>query len=488
MSERGAIPFRVKEIATFLEHRCGLMFGENDLPRLWEKLADRAREIGVASLDEYHLRLTGSRQGDDELKALLNAVTINETYFFRIPAHFRLLEKEILPVMTDDRRSRRRLRIWSAGCSSGEEVYSLAICVLEHNLTAAWDVRVIGTDISDQVIERARKGIYRGRTMKTVPPMLLEKYFRPTHDGYAVNDALREICDFRLHNLVLDPPPERDLDVVFFRNVMIYFQTNTCRRILEKVAGSLQSDGCLFIGAAETLWQISDRFYPHYHGDCFVYRQQPAVDEEPPATSAIQRPPDSPPATPEIGKRSEEIRPAAPLPPTRPRTGAGGAEAERVSMAREFMMGGGYPEALKILSALTETGDVIFLRSLAYASMGDEPRFMRAKDRLLELDPLHLEVRYLAAVMQSGQGRLNEAMDEVRKILFVDEYLVLPRYMLMLWLERAGRMDQARQECRNLIRIIRGGRSREFGQSLLGREVTNEEIMIHCNGIIQRGA
>ncbi|MBP7865906.1 MAG: hypothetical protein KA419_08130 [Acidobacteria bacterium] len=479
----------LKEIAGFLESRCGLVFTDTELPSLARKLEERLLALQCGSAAQYHSLITSPGEGAAELKELVNRVTIHETFFFRIPAHLRVFAEEMLPALAEARRAEKRLRVWSAGCSTGEEAYSLAIQALDSRLFNDWDVRIVGTDISEQVVQTARRGVYRGRTIQTVPAHLLKAFFDNRPDGYSVGEAPRALCEFQVHNLVTDLPPLPRFDVVFFRNVMIYFPPAVTRRIIDTLHRQIPDDGYLVIGPAETLWQLSDRFVPHYRGDCFIYRKSAAGD----ATAATPRLPAAPappaaaaaaPAAP-LPKPGPAPRPAVPAEARKSFLSA--SERDRLKMVEDFLSAGGYPEAMNILETLPEDLDTLFLQCECLLSMGRYPQFLDRKDRLLERDPLHVEIRYLHALYLSNKGSGDAAREEIQKVLFTDEYLLQPRYTLMLLHERSGRKDQARQECRNLVRIVESGRGKDFRHRIHVRKFAEAEILRHCKDRLARG-
>ncbi len=483
-------PAALKELTAFLERRCGLSFSEGDFPSLSRKIEDRMLACRTDSPAAY-FALVSSPEGLPELKELLNQVTINETFFFRIPAHLRVFADEILPALAARRSKERRLRVWSAGCSTGEEPYSLAIQIVDSQLFHGWDVRVYGTDIGENVVEKARQGLYRGRSIQTVAPRFLASYFESRPDGYLITDEVRSLCEFQVHNLVADPPPAARIDVIFFRNVMIYFQPSTTTRIIDTFARVIPEDGFLVIGPSETLWRISDRFFPHFRGDCFFYRKFSAEKESAEKPAPLPPPQAEKPAPPTLfPMRFETGRtmpiPVQPAPPAaagreegRPKA-ASVTDRERLRMVEDFLGAGGYPEAMNVLETLGSSMEVLFLRCECALAMGRHALFLEWKDRLLEKDPLHIEVRYLNALYLSNRGLAGAAREELQKILFVNENAILPRYALMLLLEREGKRDQSRQEGRNLLRIIESGRGQGFRQKLHDRQATEKEILQHC--------
>lgn len=230
------------------------------------RLARRMRALGLATVREYRAHLAGPG-GEAELVEMINAVTTNLTSFFREPHHFRHLATTALPAVTA-RATNRRLRVWSAGCSSGQETYSIALTMLSSvpNL-AAWDARVLGTDLDTTMVERAAGGVYPIDQLNTIP----EQYRRAISPGrseratrerdtFAMPAAARDLITFKPLNLMDNWPMRGPFDVIFCRNVVIYFDKPTQIELFDRFADILAPQGWLYIGHAESLFRVSDRF------------------------------------------------------------------------------------------------------------------------------------------------------------------------------------------------------------------------------------
>jgi len=218
------------------------------------RLRKRLVQLKIASYEEYYALLTSRQCTDVEMAHFIDAVSTNETYFFREGNHFTALSTVILPELF---KTNARVRIWSAGCSTGEEVYTLRIVADEAARAAGpgHEVDIYGTDISTTVIARAREGIYHDRAIRLVPPDLLKSYFTPVSDGgFQVVDGARSRVDFRVHNLFTDSPPAERINIIFCRNVMIYFDKPTQAKLVDGIfAKAIHPDGYLFIGHSESL-------------------------------------------------------------------------------------------------------------------------------------------------------------------------------------------------------------------------------------------
>ena len=236
------------------------------------RLRRRLVSLRLATYEDYYDVLT-SAEADRELPNFIAAVSTNETYFFRESGHFLALKDKVLPEVLGRRRP---VRIWSAGCSTGEEVYSLRIVADETAAEGSPRAQIVGTDISAQVIEAARTGVYRERSLRFVPAPTLSRCFEPTGDGvYRVRDQMREGVEFRIHNLLQDPPPGGPFDIIFCRNVMIYFDKETQKRLVDGIlADALHPQGYLFIGHSESLSGFSRRFAYQTRFRSPIYRRK----------------------------------------------------------------------------------------------------------------------------------------------------------------------------------------------------------------------
>ena len=230
------------------------------------RLRRRLAALGLESYDEYLALLERTDRTADraaEMARFIDVVSTNETYFYRETGHLRALETVVLPQLLAHGRP---ARIWCAGSSTGEEAYTLRIVCDEAERRCGGSAEITGTDISTAVIAAAREGVYRERSVRHVPPAVLSRCFSAEGEGaWRVLPGLRERVGFRVHNLLADPiPAEGPFDVIFCRNVMIYFDKPTQKRLVDGVfASAIRPDGWLFIGHAESLMGTSERFAYH---------------------------------------------------------------------------------------------------------------------------------------------------------------------------------------------------------------------------------
>jgi chemotaxis protein methyltransferase CheR len=225
------------------------------------RLRKRVTALGLASYEEYYRLLTGKEDAQEELNHFMDSISTNETYFYRGDNQFAALQNLVLPNLF---KIKKRLNIWSAGSSSGEEPYTIFMVIDETARSCGWqgEVLVVATDINRQVIKSAREGEYGGRALRVLPRRYIEGYFeRLEQDRYRVKNEVKRHIRFQVHNLLKDQPPGDRFDIIFCRNVLIYFDRPTQRRIIDdRFASVLAPDGYLFIGNSESLLGDSERF------------------------------------------------------------------------------------------------------------------------------------------------------------------------------------------------------------------------------------
>lgn len=240
----------------------GIHLSEQKRELVYGRLTRRLRALQLRTFAEYREQLNGNVQ---ELAELCNAITTNLTSFFREPHHFQYLREHVLAPLVADPRGRRRLRIWSAGCSTGEEPYSIAMTVLEALPDpAGWDVRILATDLDSEVLERARRGIYSPERTATVSPERLQRFFVERQEAAGIYRQIAPevaaLVTFKQLNLIHALPMRGPLDAIFCRNVVIYFAKETQRELFARFARLQRPGDLLFLGHSESLFKVCDSY------------------------------------------------------------------------------------------------------------------------------------------------------------------------------------------------------------------------------------
>lgn len=239
----------------------GIDLNDSKKNLVYNRLSKRIRFLNMKSFSEY-LDFVDS-QGEAEFVHLINAITTNLTFFFRENHHFDYLAKTVIPGLVASNSSSKKVRIWSAGCSTGEEPYSIAI-ILKESMPPGWDAKVIATDLDSNVVNTGQMGVYKMDRLKGVSEERKKRWFLKgsgSQQGFVkVKPELQDIIEFGQLNLMNDWPLKDSIDVIFCRNVVIYFDKPTQTKLFNRYADRLPDNGHLFIGHSESLYKVSDRF------------------------------------------------------------------------------------------------------------------------------------------------------------------------------------------------------------------------------------
>jgi len=267
-------------LAGLLEARTGQQLTMNRRWRIETAVASLLRERGIATLDELITILVMGREpalANHVVEALLN----NETYFFRDRQPFDLLAAQALPQLAIARADKKRLRIWSAGCSTGQEVYSLAMLFAENPVQwQGWTIDILGTDVSNTVVDRARSGTYtQFEVQRGLGINQMIRWFEECDDGWRAVEQLRKPVRFQVHNILEAPPHPGQFDIILCRNVLLYFSSDMRRLAFTRLSQAIAPDGTLMLGAGETVIGQTDNFVsdPENRG---LYIPAPAAGEE----------------------------------------------------------------------------------------------------------------------------------------------------------------------------------------------------------------
>ncbi len=254
---------------------CGLHFDDSAIFVFERRLSERLAALELSTFDDYYKYLRFNVNGMRELEEAVEALTTKETYFFRQEYQLRAFQNELLPRLARSNAASRQVSVWSAGCSTGEEAYTIAILMLESGALYNWDVRVIGSDLSRNSVATARRGVYRGASFRTLSDEMLNRYFIPIEGGYQIVDSVRRMCHFGQLNLLdsLRASNVGRVDVIFCRNVLIYFDEETKKRVIDTLYQRLVPGGYLLLGHSESLLNVSTAFELVHLKEDLVYRK-----------------------------------------------------------------------------------------------------------------------------------------------------------------------------------------------------------------------
>ncbi|GAB4536253.1 MAG: protein-glutamate O-methyltransferase CheR [Thermodesulfovibrionia bacterium] len=260
------IPLSTEEfrlIRDLVAEYCGIYFDERLRFIVQLRLNNRLNIHRMKDFREYYRLLRYDKDRDREIQEIIDILTVNETYFFRGGTQIEAFRKEILPEIKETNRSQKRISIWSAGCSTGEEPYTIAMCILEDHGFAGWDINIVGSDISQRVLKTARMGIYRQNSFRCTDEYFINEYFvKNEHGEYEIKEICKRLVNFSFLNLIDSYKVKLigQMDVIFCRNVLMYFSNEARKVVADNLYDVLRKGGYLFLGHSESLMNITTKF------------------------------------------------------------------------------------------------------------------------------------------------------------------------------------------------------------------------------------
>ena len=455
----------------WIHQHSGIYLEDTRTDALRISLVARATRLGFDEYSEYFELLEAD---EAEFRELMNLVTINETSFFRFPAQFDALRDLVIPEILETKsRGSHAFRVWSAGCSTGEEPYTVAMTLLDSSLDAeSYRREVLGTDVSTQALDRAREAVYPARALGNLSQSVAQRWFEPVAGGHRPIEPVRRLVDFSYHNLVKEPYPLSLLgnwDVIFCRNVTIYFRMESTRRVIDNLFESLNPGGYLFVGHSETLATISDRFESVQRGGVYLYRKPlrrrsfPVSDGTRPATlvrgipaaAGALDPLRLPATTHRAGTARTVQRPAAAArPDVAPRAGA-----SDLADAAYAALGQGRPgEALKLAARALEVdprnADALLVRAYAHADAGDFSAAIEEANAALAIDPQQASACYVLGIIGQQQGDLDEALRQFGRTLAIEPEFVLAHFNSANIHRSRGEYEEASRDYELTLRTL----------------------------------
>ncbi|RPI53673.1 MAG: hypothetical protein EHM55_13145 [Acidobacteria bacterium] len=448
------------------------------------------QQLGLESEDDYLERLRGAAPHivEAELRNLLNLVTVTETCFFRDASQFRLLREHIIPTLMSERTARgdrtRTIRIWSAGCSSGEEAYSIAITLEEmgaYKAYAGWKIEIIGTDLNTRALEKARRGVYSPRAVRNVEGRLLDMYFVRQGRNVALTDEIKRRVEFEFGNLTQTPMPSTGpQDIIFCKNVAIYFRTDVTRKLVTGLHGTLATGGYLLLGHAESLWQMSEGFSLVEHERAFCYRKGPQATQN--AAQYVV-----PGFSRTVPSRTVPGRTVT-QPKVRPETVITIEATTRYDACLAAFRAGDWDAAESALAALvaacpTFVPALLLLGGL-YAHRGRFDEAMCQAESVLKLSDLEPRAHLLLGMIAARQQRAEDALQSLRRALYLDDSLALAHFWLGNLYRDRGDVMRACHEYENVVRDWEHHTlelTEEFASDL-----TAEQIVGFCSHSLER--
>jgi chemotaxis protein methyltransferase CheR len=479
----------------FVTRKLGLQFEDGKLDELASVLRERMELLGLTLFGAYENQLRARER--EELGVLAQRLTVGETYFFRYWDQFRAFVEVVLPASLRA-RSGRPVRVLSAGCASGEEAYSLAILARESAATAgARDVRVLGLDVNRAALEKAARARYSTWSLRETSPERRTRYFRPDGRDFCLASEVVTMASFEERNLVDEDAsfwrPDA-FDVVFCRNVLMYFNPDVMAAVVARITRSLAPEGFLFLGHAETLRGVSQDFHLRHTHETFYYQRRGAPEiARSPWPRLEPSIPDSPPLgdsswVDAIQRASERVAQLtrAPQPPVR-----GTAEAPSVrpgpasfdlQPAVELLRQERHTEAMDLLHAMPESSrvdpDAQLLRAALLTNSGMLAEAEATCEEILRKDELSAGAHYLMALCREHAGDRRAALDHDQAAIYLDAEFAMPHLHAGLLARRSHDREEARAELGRALTLL----AREDAARILlfGGGFTREALIALC--------
>ncbi len=468
-----------QRVSELIAARTGLHFPPERQPDLERALTSAARDLGHASAMDCARWLLSAALSTAELRVLATHLTIGETYFFRERPSFNALATQVLPVLIHRKRAGdRRLRLWSAACSSGEEAYSLAILVQQLLPDwRDWNINILATDINPQVLRKAEAGVYGDWSFRESQPEFRERHFTPAGNGrYRVRPEIREIVTFAELNLAEDHFPSvatdtNAMDLILCRNLLIYFTAMHARRLVECLRHALVDDGWLIVSPSECSQALFEGFSAVNFPGSILYRKRTEHEMADARlsesggfvrTAPIYPGSDAPaaPSGPALSERAvAQMLDAAPMPPAV--AGAGtDAPNETLREAQHFYAQGRYADAATVLRAAlaADGGDARLLALLAHAlaNHGDLEEARATSERWIAADKVDPAAHYLHAMVLQELGERGGSRAALMRAVYLRPEFTLAHFALGNCARAEARHEEARRHFANAAHLLRG--------------------------------
>lgn len=488
-------PPDIERFRTALLNRLGWQFDDSKLGQLGEVLRRRLVKRQAGGSD--YLASLERGPPPEERDALAEELTVTETYFFRNHEQFDALAAVVFPDRLRRQTSLRRLSLLSAACASGEEAYSLAMAATQALPDAGWQADIRAADLNPAALAKARHGRYSAWSLRETSAEAKKRWFIPEGPLMAVDPAIRRVVRFESANLVDPQTPlwqsASSYDVIFCRNVLMYFSTEQRRAVIDRLTNALLPGGYLFLGHAESMTGLSDAFHLHHTHNTFYYQRKEGAEANIPRPSAL-----APPAASSVSALyqaawSDTIRiasdrvtailpePAAPAPKQQRRSGDLAPALDLLSRER-------FTEALAYIGGQLQTEDdpdALLLSAVLLQQSGKREEAEQACAKLLILDELSAGAHYVLALCRENACDLAAAAEHDRVAAYLDPTFAMPRLHLGLLARRSGERDTARRELAQALLLLEGeGAARLL---MYGGGFNREALIALCRSSLQEG-
>lgn len=480
-----ANPAKYAQLQGIVRDKCGLVFDETKIERLHDALHARMSRKNIADPDIYCARLLSDTQ---EFSEFVNLLTINETYFMRESSHIDLMVERLIPLIISSRPPGQRIRIVSAGCSSGEEAYSVTMALLNRfGQNSQWQFDITGFDIDSETLLTAQKGVYSNHSFRGVAPELIDKYFdRLDNNRYAIKDIVKDKVNFIKLNFMADTYPAilNNTDIILYRNVSIYFDADTQRKIFDKLAAILSENGYLFMSATETLAHNLGVLTLREIEGMFLFQKGSIVEiadrrQHKPKTPAVQ----AKKTATAVTKTKMKTEPAA-YSPVRATDTALFDEAIKCAMQKR------YDQALKLTDEVLRNKpslkNAIMLKASVLLNLKRFDEAERICTDHIETDRWHLESHLLLGLISHAREDAANALKRFKETLYIDSSCWLAHFYLADILRANGDSQSAAREYSIVINILSRPDAAGHGLTYFPLSYSQDQIVHLCEHNLAR--
>ena len=441
----------------------GLRVRKENLETLGKSILDRMKILKIDEPNQYYQLLAGvDVESSDEWQEFIKLITTGESYFFRDKEQFSLLRNRILPELIRKNKERRTLRIWSAGCSSGEEPYSMATILSELLPPSdAWDILILGTDINNEAIRNAKQGGYRQWSFRMTEPDLKTRYFKQHHDEWIINETIRNRVTFQLHNLKKDVFPDtgsgiREMDLIICRNVFIYFDQDDISIVLKKFTHTLNEGGYLLTGHGELHAQDLGKLRTMPYPESMIYQKISEIKFQ--ISDVSQVSPDFKHCAKTVApqkKKPEKTGSIISDPLKKPQK----QPDTEISVEGLFLSGSYAKAALLAENRLKDCPDnfsILYLAAKAYANLGDYEKASRHCKRAMEIDAMAHKPYLLMAHISEIIGDKERAKSLLKKAIYLNPGFIAAYIELGNLYEIEENTDRAAKQRAAAAKLLKG--------------------------------
>lgn len=443
-----------------------------------DAVSERVRVLGARDAGDYlSLKFRDRATSELETKKIYNLISVNETSFFRIPEHFTLLEKVIIPGILENKKGERapETAVWSAGCSTGEEPYSIAISWMKATaLRPGCSLKLLGTDLDAEAILKAREGVYVKNSFRGVPQDMIARHWSDSHGGFSLDEKIKSLVEFRVHNLNEDTPGgpfSKKWDVIFCRNVLIYLRRDACMRLLERFHNCLNPGGYLLVGPSETMLCKSHQFESLLKENVFFFRKPREETRNQIMTqkshAAVKQPPEGEAGA--VKPMREPVRNPV-------------SDSELRNIVRDCIDKERYDDAHSHIDSLIKndgrTAERYYLKGMAFASAGETLRAKNEYDRALECDFMHVASETGLGILYIEEKNYDRAVYHLKRALYLDHDDIAAAYQLCRTYIQTGRKELARAQLKHLAPLFRRAGGLKYPE--LAGNVSLEELESVC--------